>query len=58
MFPNGDMTEVGEKVRLFSVITTFEDMQLTSFHATFLGYIALWWAEAAVKHLSYHLLQH
>ena len=55
VLPNGDMTEVGERVRRglicpwFAIVTDERDDVLA-------GYIAFWWSETTCQYLSRHLL--
>jgi hypothetical protein len=54
VLPNGDMTEVGERVRK-GLICSWPAV-LTQECDVRTGYITFWWAETTCQHLSRHLL--
>ena len=53
IFPNGDMTEVGERVRRslisFMICGTDHELDILT------GHITLWWSETTCQYLSRHL---
>jgi hypothetical protein len=54
VLPNGDMTEVGERVKRGPIC--FWYVVVTDERDILAGYITVWWSKATSQYLSRHLL--